>query len=267
MRGRTSSLLARRDPAVLLAGTVAVPLLLLGVREPAPVVLLWLGSLGAARWTAGVPWRTLVLGQVPFVGFAVSLVAVNAVTRGAAPLAEVVATLGPLEVTDVGLRTGAALAARTLVVGVCTLAFVQAAEPGRLLGSLHQVARLPLRFTVALTAAHRVLDDLPTEWETVRRAYALRLPSSCGGVVERAVPDRPPRLPASPPAVARATFALLATGVRRAEQMAVSLESRALGALGRGQRTVWRPARAGPADGVLLLVVVGACVAAAVSAA
>lgn len=265
--GAGRAVLARRDPAILLAATLVVPLVLLRVRDPGPVVVLWLVAMLAARTLAGVPWRRLALGQLPFVGFGVSLVAVNAVTRSGEPSAEVVAVLGPLEVTDVGLAIGAALAARTLVVGVCALAFLQVVDPGRLLGSLHEVARLPIRFTVALTAAHRVLEDLPAEWATVRRAHALRAPvADPGRVVEVEVPTEPPRLPASARALGRAAFALLATGIRRSERMAVSLESRALGALDRGERTVWRPARADGWDAVVVLVVAAACTAAAVAA-
>ncbi|WP_245612460.1 energy-coupling factor transporter transmembrane component T family protein [Actinotalea ferrariae] len=258
------ALLARRDPAVLLAATLVVPLVLLRVREPGPVVLLWVAAMVAARALARVPWRRLALGQLPFVAFGTSLVAVNAVTRGSDPLAQVVAVLGPLEITDVGLRTGVALAARTLVVGVCALAFLQVVDPGRLLGSLHQVARVPIRFTVALTAAHRVLEDLPAEWATVRRAHALRAPvADPGRVVEAPVPAQAPRLPASPTALRRAAFALLATGIRRSERMAVALETRALGALGRDERTVWRPARADGRDAVVVVVVVAVCAAVA----
>lgn len=261
------SVLARRDPAVLLAATLVVPLLLLRVREPGPVLLLWLGAMLAARGLAGVPWRRLALGQLPFLGFGASLVAVNAVTRGNEPWAQVVAVLGPLEVTDVGLRTGLALAVRTLAVGVCALAFLHAAQPARLLGSLHQVARLPIRFTVALTAAHRVLEGLPAEWATVRRAHALRAPVRGGTrVVDADVPSEAPRLPASPVALGRAAFALLATAIRRSERMAVALETRALGALGRGERTVWRPARADARDAVVVLVVVSVCAVVAVAA-
>ena len=264
---RGAALLARRDPAVLLAATLLVPLLLVRVREPVPVLALWLVAMAAARSLAGVPTRRLVLGQLPFLGFGLSVVAVNAVTRGSEPLAEVVAVLGPLQVTDVGLRTGLALAVRTLVVGVCALAFLQAVEPRRLLGSLHQVARLPIRFTVALTAAHRLLEDLPGEWVTVRRAHALRAPvTDPGRVVDAPVPAAAPRLTGAPAALGRAAFALLATAIRRSERMAVALESRALGALGRGERTVWRPARADGRDAVVVAVVVLACLVVAATA-
>lgn len=254
------TVLARRDPAVLLAATLLVPLALLGVRQPGPVLLLWLTAMLTARVLAGVPWRRLALGQLPFAAFGASLVCVNAVTRGSEPRARVVTVVGPLEITDVGLSIGGAFALRTLLIGVCALAFLQVVDPGRLLRSLHQVARMPIRFTVALMAALRVLEDLPAEWQTVRQAHALRAPvPDSHRVMESAVPERQPRLPGTPRAMRQAAFALLVTGIRRSEQMSVALELRALGALARDERSVWRPARPNGKDAVLVVVVLLAC--------
>lgn len=230
--------LARCDPTVLLGVVVATPLVLVRVFDPLPLVALWLLGLVGARCAAGVTWRRLVLAQLPFAWFAMSLVVVNAVTRGG----DVVAVVGPLEVTDLGLGTGVALAVRTLVTGVCATAFLTVADPVRLLGSLLVVGRLPVRTAAALLAAHRLLEDLPDDWASTRRAHTVREP-----------PGR--RTGGSAAAFGRAAFALLASSVRRAERVAVSLESRALGALPRHERTVWRPASTSRADAVLVAVV------------
>lgn len=235
--------LGRRDPSVLLAVVVAVPVVLVRVVDPRPLAALWVLAVVGATAAARVPARRLVLAQLPFVWFGASVLAVNAVTRDGT----VVATWAGLEVTDVGLSTGAGLAVRTLLTGVVAVAFWQVTDPERLLGSLHQVARLPVRASCALLAAYRLLDDLPREWETIRRGQAARDPRR---VVAGRV--RPGTDPAS---LARAAFALLATSLRRAERVAATLESRGLGALPRGQRTVWRPAAAGPRDAVLATVV------------
>jgi energy-coupling factor transporter transmembrane protein EcfT len=160
-----------------------------------------------------------------------------------------------------------ALAVRTLLIGVCAAAFLAVVDPARLLTSLHVVARLPARVTCALLAAHRLLDDLPEEWTAIRRAHAVRRPADADG---RREPGRDVR------SLARAAFVLLATTIRRAERIAVALESRGLGAVPRAQRTVWtatadhpgvlagpagalRPSgRPGRADVVLVSVAVGA---------
>ncbi|MCL3862561.1 energy-coupling factor transporter transmembrane protein EcfT [Actinotalea sp. K2] len=242
------AVLRRCDPTVLLVVVVGVPLVLLRVYEPAPLLALWACAVVGVVLAARVPVRRLLLAQLPFVSFALSLVMVNAVTRSGGD-AVVVAAWGPVEVTDLGLRTGFALGVRTLLVGVCAVGFLATAEPSRLLTSLHQVGRLPVRVTSALLAAHRLLDDLPAEWVAVRRAHAVREPV--------ARQDGRRRLSTSPRVLGRVAFVLLATSIRRAERVAISLESRGLGALRRGERTVWRPAGVGAPDVVLVAVVGG----------
>lgn len=235
----TGPVLGRCDPTVLLATVVLVPLVLLRVYQPVPLAVLWVGAVVAVVLGARVPPLRLLLAQLPFVSFGLSLVMVNAVTRDGA----VLAAWGPFEATDLGLQTGLALAVRTLLVGVCATGFLAVTDPGRLLVSLHQVGHLPVRVTYALLAAHRLLDDLPAEWTTIRRAHAVREPVR--------------RLSRSPRALARVAFVLLVTSIRRAERVAISLESRGLGALASGDRTAWHPAAVTWRDAVLLAVVVG----------
>lgn len=243
--------LARCDPAALLAVLVAVPVVLVPLVRPLPVLVLWVAACAAAVLAGGVPVARLARAQVPFLAFALSVLTVNAVTRDGA----VLAAWGPLEVTDVGLSTGSALALRTLVVGVGATTLLAVVDPARLLTSLHLVGRLPLQATVGLMVAHRVVQDLPGEWLTIRRAQALRGPH----VRRRAGTVR---LPTDVRSVAQAAFTLLATTIRRAEQTAVALETRAVGALPRGERTTWRDARLGARDAVVAAAVLGACVAA-----
>lgn len=245
-RPSSSSALERCDPSVLLLVVVAVPVALMRVHDPVPLVGLWLAAAVAVLLGTRVGVRGLLAGQLPFASFAASLLLVNAVTRDG----EVLSVVAGMPVTDVGLRTGAGLAVRTLVVGVCATGFLASVDPGRLLSSLHGVARVPIRPCCALLAAHRLLDDLPVEWTTVRRAHAVRR-SGHG------------RLSRSPVALGRAAFVLLVTSIRRAERVALSLESRGLGALSRAERTTWRAAAVGPRDAVVVLAA-GAAVAAVV---
>jgi energy-coupling factor transport system permease protein len=241
--GAPQAWLARCDPSALLAVVVAVPVVLVRVVDPRPLGALWALAVVGALTVARVPARRLVAAQLPFAWFGASLVVVNALTRDGT----VVAVWAGAEVTDVGLVTGLGLALRTLLVGVVGAAFWQVTRPERLLASLHQVAHLPVRVSCALLAAHRLLDDLPREWTTIRLGQAARDPRRVRA--GRVHPGRGPRV------LARAAFALLATSVRRAERVSVALETRALGALPRGERTVWRRAAAGPRDALLVLVV------------
>lgn len=227
---RRSAPLDRLDPTVKLTAVMVVSLTLLAVFDPiTPALLYALASVGVLS-VGRLPLRRLLLGQLPFASFAFSLLAVNAVSRGG----QVLHRWGPLSVTDDGLAVGASLALRTMVIGVCVLGFVASTDPARLLTSLHQLGRLPVRATYALLAAYRLLDDLPAEWMTIRRAHAVRDPDR-----------RPGRLPRSPAALSRAAFALMVSALRRGERVAIALESRGLGS---AERTVWKPARLRRAD-------------------
>lgn len=228
---------------------VALSLVFVRCYEPGRLGAAWAAAVVAALATTPLTLPRLATAQLPFLSFGVGVLMVNAVTRGGV----VVASFGPFEVTDGGLGIGAALGLRTLLVGVAASAFLAVVDPGRLLVSLHQVARLPVRVTYALLAAHRLLDDLPDEWMTIRQAHAVRAPAPFGSGGRR--------LSRSPRALGRAAFALLATSIRRAERVALSLESRGLGGLDHSRRTSWRVARPTWRDAVLV-----ASVAAAVGA-
>lgn len=244
------SVLHRRNPTVKLAAVLVVSAVLLAVFDPFTPGLLYLVALAAVPVLGRIPPRTLAAAQIPFLAFAGSLFLINAVTRGGA----VVASYGPLEVTTDGLAVGASLAFRTLVIGVCSAAFVLTTDPGRLMVSLHQHARLSPRVAYGVLAGYRLLGWLPQEWVTIRRAHAVRQPRR-----------RPGRLPRSPRALAAAAFTLLVTALRRGDRVALALESRGLGA---GPRTLWRPVPLTGTDWVFLLAVVGAvAVAISVSAA
>jgi energy-coupling factor transport system permease protein/energy-coupling factor transport system ATP-binding protein len=261
----SAPVLGRCDPTVLLSVVVLVPLGLLRVYQPAPLAVVWGAAAVAVVLTAGVSPRRLLLAQLPFASFGLSLVMVNAITRDGA----VLAVWGPFEITDVGLRMGLALALRTLLVGVCATGFVAVTDPGRLLVSLQQVGHLPVRMGYALLAAHRLLDDLPAEWTAIRRAHAVRAPlrePSSGSRRLRRAASAPGsatgrrRVSRTPRALARAAFVLLVTSIRRVERVAISLESRGLGALEPASRTAWHPAAVTWRDALVIAVVVGALI-------
>ncbi|GCD20075.1 hypothetical protein CTKZ_16370 [Cellulomonas algicola] len=235
------SVLHRRNPTVKLAVSFAVALVLLVPVDPwTPAVLLVL-ALPAATLAGRLGARTVLRALALFTPFALSLLAVNAVTRPGAVLAHV----GGLEVTTTGLTVGGALALRTLLVGLLSVAFTLTTDAGRLMTSLHQHARLGPRATFAVLAGYRVLEQLPERWETVRRAQAVREPARRPGA----------RLPSDPASLARAAFTVLVVSLRQGERLAIALEQRGLGA---GPRTVARPVPLDRRDLVLAVVVLGA---------
>jgi energy-coupling factor transport system permease protein len=226
--------LARRNPTVKLAILFAVSLVLLFIFDPVTPALLYLLGLAAVVGFARIPTRTLVLAHLPFVGFALGLLVVNALSRPG----EVLVDLAALRITVEGLTVGSALALRTLAIGILSIGFVASTDPVALMTSLNQHARLNDRVTFAVLAGYRMLQQLPREWQVIRQAQSVRAPRRRDGSTRFGLRE-----------FGRAAFTLLVVSLRRGERMSLSLESRGLGL---GRRTVWRPVPLGPADWLLL---------------
>lgn len=227
--------LARRNPTVKLVILFVVSVTLLFVVDPVTPAVLYLLGLAAVVTFARIPARTLVLAHIPFVGFAMGILIVNALSRPG----EVVVELPALRVTVEGLFVGSALALRTMSIGILSIAFVATTDGMALMTSLNQHAHLSARVTYAVLAGNRMLQQMPREWQTIRHAQSVRSPLRRRGRARFGVR-----------AFGRAAFGLLVVSLRRGERMSQSLESRGLGV---GPRTVWRPVPLGPADWLLLI--------------
>lgn len=232
------SYLHRRNPVAKFVAVFAVSAALLGVFDPATPALLYVLALVAVGMLGRIGLRVLAAAQLPFLAFAVSLLAVNAVSRGGT----VLASAGWFSITDDGLAVGASLALRTMVIGTCSVGFVLTTDPVRLLTSMQRQLRLPPRVAYGMLAGYRLLGMLPAEWRSIRRAHAVREPRTRDG-----------RAPRNPRALGRASITLLVLALRRGERLALALESRGLGA---GERTVWRPVAMTGGDAAFLAVVV-----------
>ncbi len=231
------SWLGRRNPTVKVAVLLVVSLGSLALFDPYPLVALYLIGVAAVRLAARVDWRTLLLGQLPFLLFGIGLVAVNALSRpGPSLLPD-----SPIRITADGLTIGIALALRGLVIGVLTIGFLASTPPRDLMVSLVLHARLSPRYAYAILAGHRMLHAMPTRWATIRAAHAVRGPARRNGR---------PRF--GPAAFGRAAFALLVSSIRSSERIALALESRGLGD---GPRTVWRPVLLDRPDALLAVLV------------
>lgn len=233
--------LARRNPTVKLALLAVVSLVAMFLLDPVtPTVLYGLGLVGIAM-SVRVPTRTLLLAHVPFLAFALGVFVVNALSRPGTVLWQA----GLFRITDQGLSIGAALAARTLLIGVLAVGFLLSTDGVALMTSLHQNARLGARVTYAILAGYRMLQEMPREWSTIRHAHTVR--------ADLRASTHPPR---GPRHLAGVIFTLLVVSVRKGERMAQALESRGLGL---EPRTTWRPVRVTGADwgfaaGVLVVV-------------
>ena len=233
--------LAHRNPTLKLALLTVVSLVSIFLLDPiTPAVLYVFGLLGVAV-SVRVPARTLALAHVPFLAFALGVLIVNALSRPGTVLWQA----GPIRITEQGLSIGAALAARTLLIGVLAIGFLLSTEGVALMMSLHQDAHLSPRVTFAILAGYRMLQEMPREWSTIRHAHTVRMDR-----------DEDARSPRGPRHLAGVTFTLLVVSIRKGERMAQALESRGLGLQ---PRTTWRPVRVtgtdwGFAAGVLLVV-------------
>lgn len=245
--GPRGSALARWNPTVKLATLLLAGAAVMLVTDPVTPTVLWAAAVLAALTLGRVPAGTVARAQLALAAFSVSVFSANLLLRHDG---DVLAVVGPVEVTSGALAVATSFATRTLYLGTVSVLLLTTTDPVRLMVSLHQHARLPAPTTYAVLAAHRMVELLPAEWHAIRCAQAVRDP--------RRTPGSP--LPRSPRALGAATFGLLVAAVRRAERATVALESRGLGA---GPRTVAHPVplRAGDVvAGAGVLALVGAVV-------
>lgn len=229
--------LGRRNPTVKIALVFAVSFAVLFVFDPLTPSLLYLLALIAVLVSTRLRPRTLAMAHLPFLAFALGVLLVNALTRPG----EVLWEAGLLRVTAEGVTVGAALAMRTLLVGVLSIGFIVSTDPVALMTSLHQNARLSPRVTYAVLAGYRMLQEMPREWDTIRQAHAVRAQIREDGTLPRDVR-----------AISSAAFTLLVVSVRKGERIAQALESRGLGLT---PLSTWRPVRVHMADAMMAVAV------------
>lgn len=231
--------LARRNPTAKLAGAMALTLCLVVSLDPVtPTVALAVEL--AVLPLFGLRYRVLLRRARPLLAAA-----------GAAGLSyvffaqrtgEMVFTAGPLTVTTGVVISALSLVLRLLAVALPSVAVFASTDPTDLADSLVQNARARPRFVIGSLAATRILPLLATDWETLRMARRAR------GVEAGRNPLGRVRLLAS------TTFGLLVLAVRRGTRLATAMDARGFDA--GTPRSVARPQRFGPADGLLVLAAV-----------
>jgi energy-coupling factor transport system permease protein len=247
----TDSPLSRRNPTLKLVLLFIVSGAMLLVYDPFTPAVLYLAGVAAVLVWGRVPARTLAMLHLPFVGFGLGLLIVNALTRPGDALVD----LPGLRVTAEGLSVGASLALRTLVIGILSIGFITSTDGVQLMTSLHQQARLSPRITYAVLAGYRMLQEMPQEWQIIRHAQAVRAPLRRN--------RRPSQGLRSP--YWQAAFTLLVVSLRKGERMSQSLEARGLGLT---PRTVWRPVLVRRLDWIMtvaVLIVLGSAFAVSAS--
>jgi len=220
-------ILTRWNPSIKLISLVVLSVALLFIWEPIRPSILWAVLVIIALTIGKVPPKWLALAHIPFIGFGIGLFIVNVLAR-----------------SDDGAYIGAALAARTLTIGVASILFLTSTAPVELMRSLNQNLKLPASITFAILAGYQLLLGLPREWQTIRAAQLMR---TGGATVSR---KGKPKLKVSQ--AARLVFTVLIVALRKAERIATSLESRGFGLK---PRTVYHPIRIRVSDVVLGVLV------------
>ena len=225
--------LTRWNPSIKLISLFVLSVSLLFIWEPVRPALLWVLLVIVALTVGNVPPKWLVMAHVPFIAFGFGLFLVNVLSR-----------------PEDGVLIGAALAGRTLVIGVASILFLTSTPPVELMRSLNQNLKLPASITFAILAGYQLLLSLPREWQTIRAAQLMR---TGGATLNR---SGKPKLKVKE--AMRLVFTVLIVALRRSERIATSLESRGFGLK---PRSVYRPIHMRASHVMLGLAVCGLSVA------
>ncbi len=241
------SFLHRLNPLTKLAVNLPLWILLSMVTDPmTPLTFVMLVT--ATLWVLGSisPLRQARL-LWPFWAMALGILVTFAlVEQPSRPNYQVLWELGWLRVTDEGLLVGLATALRILALFSCSLQFVMTTDPVDFIQSLIQQTGISYRFGYGVLAAYRFVPLLATEVEQIRAAHHVR--GFAPGWGPRGLWER----------VRVFAIPLLASAIRRADRVALAMDSRAFGT--ERDRTYFHEQCFGPAD------VVFACGAAALIA-
>jgi energy-coupling factor transport system permease protein len=121
--------------------------------------------------------------------------------------------LGPLAITDDGIKGGFQFGARIVLIAFSSLAFVWTTDPRAMALTMTRFG-VPYRGAYMLCVALRILPVLENEAMIIREAQAVRGVAEVQGRVER---------------LQRYALPLLVAGIRRSEAIAVAMDCRGFG--------------------------------------
>ncbi|MFC0272645.1 energy-coupling factor transporter transmembrane component T family protein [Metabacillus herbersteinensis] len=201
------------NPTLKLISIVVVIFFMVPIFDPwTPFVLLIL-TVGAIIILGGVSFRFLLLILLPFSLFAFSFIWINVVfpnQRGEMILFQI----GSMPVALENVVTGISLGLRSLLFASWSLLFVLTTEPTKLMLSLIQHCKLPPRFGYGMMAAYRFLPLFKQELNQIRAAHRIRGLGESRGLTERFRETK------------RYIIPLLASAIRKAERVAIAMESK-----------------------------------------
>lgn len=235
------SYLHRLNPLTKLALTAPVAALVSLIFEPVtPLVIAVAASL--ATWRLGnVPLGNVVrpLGFALLLGFGMFWTGVLYYAGQGSDGPAIVP--GPVHITEAALTYGLTMISRTLAIFATSALFVLTTNPIDFVIALIHQGRLPVRVGYAVFAAYRFVPLVQEELDNIRAAHQVRGANSGRGILARLRQSVGYAIP------------LLAISVRRAERVALAMDSRGFGA--RPNRTYFRTTTLTRSD---LLFAVGA---------
>jgi energy-coupling factor transport system permease protein len=220
------SFLHRLNPLTKLALSVPVAVLVALIWEPiTPLVMAVVAVL--VTWRLGkVPLASILrgLGFALLLGFGMFWTGVLYYAGQGSDAPAIVP--GPLHITEASLVYGLTMLSRTLAIFATSALFVLTTNPIDFVVALIQQGRLPVRVGYAVFAAYRFVPLIQEELDNVRAAHQVRGAASGRGILARLRQSFGYAIP------------LLAISVRRAERVALAMDSRGFGA--RPDRTYFR---------------------------
>nr|WP_281397312.1 energy-coupling factor transporter transmembrane component T [Heyndrickxia vini] len=151
--------------------------------------------------------------------------------------------VGPIEITDYGLRTGLSLGLRVLCFAALSLLFILTTDTTKFMLSLIQQCKLPPKLAYGILAGYRFLPLLKEEFTIIRNAHRIR-----GVHREKGIKGRIQLLK-------KYTIPLLASAIRKAERTAIAMESK--GFTGSRDRTFYHELKINGKDVLFFFVMVG----------
>jgi energy-coupling factor transport system permease protein len=240
-----ASTLRRLNPTIKLAVTLTSMLVATLLFDFWTLLLIALTTLALVWWLGRVPLVILLRVQIPFLVLGLGYLWMNALfARGDPDGLRILFAVGPLQVSAEGIDSGLILLARALCFGASSLFFVTTTDPTDLILSLIQQLRLSPRLAYSILAVYRFLPLLESELRQIQAAHHLRGIGEGKGLRVKAEQSY------------RYTIPLLANAVRRANRVAIAMESRAFS--GTRQRSYYRQLHIGPVDWVALLCALAA---------
>jgi energy-coupling factor transport system permease protein len=154
----------------------------------------------------------------------------------------VVGQIGPFTITAEALWRAGAIGLRVLCFGLYSMLLVLTTDPTDLMLALVQHCRVPVGIAYAAMAGYRFIPLFTSEAESIALAHRVRGLGVGGGLSGRVEAAR------------RFAIPLLASAIRRAERVAIAMESK--GFDGHSQRTYFRTLRWRTSDVVFVVAMV-----------